>query len=136
MPTPRDHAAGAVLDGELHVTAGRPGGMTEHEVYDPATDVWRTAAPLPTGRNSVAGAVLGGRFVVLGGEDGGEQQVYGAVEAYDPATDTWTALAPLPQPMQGTGAVVVDGRLFMPGGGPSAGGSEQSTVLQILSVPQ
>jgi hypothetical protein len=135
MPTPRDHATGAVLDGALHVAAGRPGGMSVHEVYDPAADSWHTAAPLPTGRNSVAGAVLNGRFLVLGGEDGGEQQVYSEVEAYDPGTDTWTALAPLPQPMQGTGAVVTGGRLFLPGGGPGAGGTAQSTLLQVLTVP-
>jgi N-acetylneuraminic acid mutarotase len=83
----------------------------------------------------VAGGVLGGRFVVLGGEDGAEQQVFTEVEAYDPGTDTWTALAPLPQPVQGTGAAVTDGRLFLPGGGPTAGGSEQSTLLQVLTVP-
>jgi hypothetical protein len=106
-----------------------------HEVYDPGTDSWHPAAPLPTGRNSVAGAALGGRFVVIGGEDGGEQQVYGEVEAYDPGTDSWTALQPLPQPMPGTGAAFVDDRLFLPGGGPTAGGSEQSTLLQMLTVP-
>jgi hypothetical protein len=38
MPTARDHAAGAVLDSELHVTAGRPDDLTVHEVYDPASD--------------------------------------------------------------------------------------------------
>jgi N-acetylneuraminic acid mutarotase len=110
--------------------------MTVHEVYDPASDSWHTAAPLPTGRNSVAGAVLNGQFVVIGGEDGAEQQVYSEVEAYDPSTDTWTALPPVPQPMQGTGAAVTDGRLFLPGGGPTAGGTDQSTLLQVLTVPQ
>jgi N-acetylneuraminic acid mutarotase len=105
-------------------------------VYDPAADSWRTAAPLPIGRNSVAGAVLGGRFVVIGGEDGAEQRVYSEADAYDPTADTWTALAPVPQSMQGTGAVVTDGRLFLPGGGPTAGGTDQSTLLQVLTVRQ
>jgi len=57
------------------------------------------------------------------------------VDAYDPKTDTWTALTPMPQPMQGIGAAVTDGQLFVPGGGPAAGGSQQSDVLQVLSVP-
>jgi hypothetical protein len=58
------------------------------------------------------------------------------VDAYDPGTDSWTTVAALPQAVQGTGAVVVDGRLFVPGGGPSAGGAEQTTLLQVLALPR
>ena len=61
--------------------------------------------------------------------------MYNRVEAYDPGTDAWTALSPLPTSVQGTGAAVWDGQLFLPGGGPSAGGDEQSTVLQVLAPP-
>jgi hypothetical protein len=61
--------------------------------------------------------------------------VYDEADAYDPRTNTWTALPPLPQAMQGIGAAVTDGHLFVPGGGPTAGGTEQSTLLQVLSVP-
>ena len=124
------------MDGELHVTAGRPDDLTVHEVYDPASASWHTAAPLPTGRSSVAGAALAGMFVVIGGEDGAENRVYDEVDAYDPGTDSWTALTPLPQPMQGIGAAVTDGQLFVPGGGPTPGGTDQSTVLQVLAVPR
>ena len=55
------------------------------------------------------------------------------VDAYDPVTRTWTTLAPLPSGRQGIGAVVVDGALLVPGGAPSAGGSEQTSVLLQLS---
>ena len=103
-------------------------------MYQPATDTWHAAAPLPTGRNSAAGAAFDGRFLVIGGEDGQEQRVYNQVDAYDPRTDSWTALAPLPTSVQGTGAVVTDGQLFLPGGGSTAGGAEQSTVLQVLAT--
>src|SRR5919206_4443596 len=52
MPTPRDHLAGAALDGLVHVIGGRSVALartgTTHEVYDPATDAWTSAAPLPT----------------------------------------------------------------------------------------
>ena len=40
MPTARDHAAAAVVNGVLHVAAGRPGGMTVHEAYDPRSGRW------------------------------------------------------------------------------------------------
>jgi N-acetylneuraminic acid mutarotase len=73
---------------------------------------------------------------VLGGADGQEIRVYNEVDAYDPDTDTWTALISLPHPMQGIGAAVVGGQLFVPGGGPTAGGTQQSTELHVLSVPR
>jgi hypothetical protein len=62
--------------------------------------------------------------------------VYNEVDGYDPGTDSWTALTPVPQPVQGTGAVVSGAQVFLPGGGPAAGGTQQSTVLQVLSVPR
>ncbi|MCW2620585.1 MAG: Kelch repeat type 1-containing protein, partial [Frankiales bacterium] len=132
MPTPRDHAAAAVVAGVLHVAAGRPGDLAVHEAYDPATGRWATLAPLPTGRSSVAGAELNGRFVVLGGEPAGERSVSAEVDAYDPASRSWARLPDLPGGRQGIGAAVVDGILYLPGGGPTGGGDRQSDTLLVL----
>jgi hypothetical protein len=134
MPTARDHTAAAVVDGVLHVAAGRPGGMAVHEAYDARTGHWSTLAPLPFGRSSVAGAALAHRFLVIGGEDASEQKVYREVDAYDPRTQRWARLRPLPAGLQGIGAVVVGGRLLLPGGGPAAGGAQQSDRLLVLSA--
>jgi N-acetylneuraminic acid mutarotase len=134
MPTPRDHAAGAVVDGRLYVAAGRPHDLTVAESYDPATDRWTTLSPLPLGRSSLAGAALGGRFVVLGGEHPGERHVDAEVDAYDPATRRWSRLPDLPAGRQGIGAAVVHDRLYLPGGGPSGGGSRQSNTLLVLAA--
>jgi hypothetical protein len=38
--------------------------------------------------------------------------------------------------MHGIGAAVTDGQLFVPAGGPTPGGADQSTVLQVLAVPR
>jgi N-acetylneuraminic acid mutarotase len=135
MPTAREHTAYAVVDGKLHVVGGRPGAITAHEVYDPATDAWMTAASLPLGRSSFAGVALGGQLVVFGGEDAAEARVYADAEAYDPASNRWTSIAPLPVPVQGIGAAVVNGAVYLPGGGPSGGPAEQTNRLQILSAP-
>jgi N-acetylneuraminic acid mutarotase len=132
MPTARDHAAAAVVDGVVHVAAGRPDDLGVHEAYDPRTDRWTTLAPLPRGRSSLAGAALDGRFVVLGGENGSESAVYTEVDAFDPGAGRWTTLAPLPQGRQGIGAAVVNGRLYLPGGGPTAGPAEQTNTTLIL----
>ena len=50
------------LNGRLHAIGGRdPQQKTVamHEVYDPATDSWRTAAPLPQARDHLGIAVVG-----------------------------------------------------------------------------
>ena len=132
MPTPRDHAAAAVVGGRLYIAGGRPGEVRTVEVYDPTRDAWTTAPPLPVGRSAVAGAAWDGRFLVLGGEDAGEQRVLSRVDAYDPQTRRWTAMPDLPTSLQGIGAAVVGGRLYLLGGGPVAGGSRQSATLLVL----
>ena len=47
MPTPRGALAVAVLDGKLHAVGGytRDSNTGAHEVYDPETDTWSSAAP-------------------------------------------------------------------------------------------
>src|SRR5690606_6324908 len=56
MPTARNHAGAAVLNGRIHVFAGRVGSndtLFVHEVFDPATNAWTTAPRVPTGRRGV-----------------------------------------------------------------------------------
>ena len=52
--------------------AGAPRSWVEQyanvEIYDPATDAWRTGAPLPVGRGGLAAAALPDRVLVFGGE--------------------------------------------------------------------
>jgi hypothetical protein len=133
MPTARDHAAAAVLDGRIYVTGGRPGSLAVTEVYRAASDDWTTDAPLPLGRSSIAAVALDGHFVVIGGEDSSERRVYSEVDALDPQTHQWTRLPELPSGRQGIGAVVVGRRLYVPGGGPSGGGGAQAQTLYVLS---
>jgi hypothetical protein len=52
-------------------------------VYDPATDMWTTAAaPLPTARAGLTAAIVDGRIYAIGGQQG-SVKVH-TVEEYDP----------------------------------------------------
>jgi N-acetylneuraminic acid mutarotase len=79
------NGAGGVLDGKFYVAGGSDdhGGFTANlDVYDPATDTWRTLAPLPTAGPAI-GTVLGGRLFVI--VSGSARHAY----VYDRVANTW-----------------------------------------------
>lgn len=106
MPTPRVYFATAVYQDKIYCFGGIIGLgqfpyqdtdilLTGHlwsnatEVYDPATDMWETKAPMPsTSQKQLAATVVDGKIYFVGG--------YGTQPAmvYDPVTDSWnTTLA-------------------------------------------
>src|SRR5579864_5673167 len=77
MPTPRNHAAIAVVGGKIYVIGGRVGAafigfasdISVVEEYDPATDQWSgPRARMPIARSAIGAGVYGGRIYVAGGE--------------------------------------------------------------------
>jgi N-acetylneuraminic acid mutarotase len=125
MPTARNHAGAAAVNGRIHVLAGRVGGnatLTAHEVYDPATDSWSAAAPVPTGRSGIAVVTLRDAIYVFGGETfGAVQKTFDEAERYDPATGRWAALPRMPTARHGLGAAAIDDAIYVIAGGPSPG---------------
>jgi N-acetylneuraminic acid mutarotase len=125
MPTARNHHGAAVLDGRIHVVAGRVGRnfeMRVHEVYDPATDSWTRAPEVPTGRSGIAVVVREGRMYVFGGETFADPaRTFDEAERFDPAVGEWQALPPMPTARHGLGAAVVGGVIHVISGGPSPG---------------
>lgn len=113
--------AGAAIDGKFYVAAGldsvdRPSAPLD--VYDPATNHWRTLAPMP-GAGRAIGTALGGKLYVITIADG-------HLFAYNPATNTWATKRALPA---GAGAltvarVVINDQIYLftvgTGGAPSA----------------
>ena len=98
-----------------------PGGMapdgsvtTALEVYDPATDKWRSAAPLPEPVAAAAVAAFDGTLYVFGGWDG--TRYVDQVWRYDPAADAWTALAPMPERVGFAAAAALHDRILVVGG--------------------
>jgi N-acetylneuraminic acid mutarotase len=135
-PNPRNSAAGAVLDGQLHIVGGRrvnAGNEAHHEAYDPANDSWHTRAPLPQAQGGLAAAVANGKLCAFGGEwfagDGG---VYPDVWIYDPVSDNWEAGPAMRTPRHGLGGVTVGNRIFSIGGAIRRGGNGTSDVVESL----
>jgi N-acetylneuraminic acid mutarotase len=85
------------------------------DIYDPATDSWRTGTPLPSPRGGIAAAVLADRIYVFGGE--APWRIFEGTEMYEVAGNRWIAKAPMPTPRHGIGAAVVGPRIYIPGGG-------------------
>jgi N-acetylneuraminic acid mutarotase len=136
LPTQRNHITGAAINGRIHVVGGRLGpGLsplktTAHEVFNPQTRTWTTAAPMLRGRSGVNGVMAQGCFHVWGGED-----VTGMTpdhDYYDPRTDKWTSLPPMPLPIHGiNGSAFVDGLIWVTGGGTDIGGAHASHHNQV-----
>ncbi len=127
LPQPRNHPAAAVLDGRLHLVAGRlvspgaPVNQATHHVFDPATGRWSDAPLLPQPRGGHAAATLGAALCVFGGETFGERAMAHA-EAFAFEGGRWRALAPMPGPRHGLGAVAARGGIHLLGGAAEAGG--------------
>lgn len=131
LPTPRDHAQAALLDGVLWVIGGRTGGARERptlavEGYDLASGEWRSGAELPVPQSGGGLAVVEGRLIAFGGEGprpgltgaaGARAQAFDETHAYDPASDEWAALPSMPLPVHGQAVATVDGRVHSIGGG-------------------
>jgi N-acetylneuraminic acid mutarotase len=138
LPTPRDHAAGFVVDGKIHVIGGRLGETEDnvgtHEVYDPVTDRWTSAPPMPTARSSLAYAEYHGLLFIAGGECRREGGTFGQVEAFDVATNKWLSYPDLPTSRHAFAAAVADGKLFFFGGSTRCGGGGKVDDMLVLSV--
>jgi N-acetylneuraminic acid mutarotase len=146
LPTQRNHFTGAAIDGRIHYVGGRQGNglsplmTTAHEVFDPQTRTWTTAAPMLRPRSGMNGVMARGLFHVWGGE--GPQGMFPDHDYYNPQTNTWTELSDMPIPVHGiVGSAFVDGLIWATGGGTGIGGSSGSTLNQVyrpavgLAVP-
>lgn len=134
MPTPRNHAAIAAVNGKIYVIGGRVGAafigfasdISVVEEYDPATDQWSgPRARMPIARSAIGAAVYGGRIFVAGGEyqDPHMMATFRAVEAYDPANNTWMEMPPMPVSRHGLAVGVVGNRLYVISGDVQSAGT-------------
>ena len=133
LPTQRNHMTGAAINGRIHIVGGRLGnGLSPlksdaHEVFDPQTRTWTTAAPMLRGRSGMNGVMARGCFHVWGGEAPPPIGMIADHDYYDPRTDQWSSLRNMPIPVHGVvGSAFVDGLIWAPGGGTQLGGSSGS----------
>ena len=124
--TKRNSAAGALLNGAIHVVGGRQvsgGNLTNHEIYDQQEDRWHAAAPMPQAQGGLAAASLGGRLYAFGGE-------YPEAWTYDPQADQWAAIHDMLTPRHGLGAVTLGNDIYVIGGAAAVSGNQTSTLVE------
>jgi N-acetylneuraminic acid mutarotase len=98
MPTPRSNFGIAVYENKIYCMGGYTNctvGYTAteaNEVYNPATDKWKTKAPMPVGSEIVRASVVNGKIYVVAGVPVSN----GTFCVYDLASDTWTTKASIP----------------------------------------
>ena len=137
LPTQRNHFTGEAINGRIHFVGGRQGDglsplmTTAHEVFDPQTMAWTTAASMLRARSGMNGVMARGCFHVWGGE--GPAGMFPDHDYYDPRSDKWTRLRDMPQPVHGVyGSAFVNGLIWASGGGTSIGGSFGSLLNQVF----
>ena len=93
MPTAKGNIQGAYWNGKIYVPGGFAAGVhiTENAIYDIASNMWTTGAPLPapqTGTN----VAFNNKIYNFGGNPGPQT----TVTIYDIATNTWSNGAAMP----------------------------------------
>ena len=95
----------------------RPRLVSDMQIYDPATDSWRTGVPLPTPLADAATALVNDVLYVIGGDDSaGGSPPTNTVWAYCPGTKTWSAKTPMPTARNVAVAVVENKIICVIGG--------------------
>ena len=138
LPSQRNHITGAAINGRIHIVGGRLGnGLSPlksdaHEVFDPQTKTWTTAAPMLRGRSGMNGVVAHGCFHVWGGE--APTGMTPDHDYYDPRHNQWFRLRNMPIPIHGVvGSAFVDGLVWVTGGGIAVGGASGSLYNQTYT---
>jgi N-acetylneuraminic acid mutarotase len=138
LPKARDHMAVVAAEGKIHAIGGRLAGPADrtgqHDVYDPETNSWTSAAPLPTPRSGVAAVLYKGMILVLGGELP-PNHTFPENEAYDVAHDRWVTLAAMPAGRHGFGGAVIGSNAYFVGGSLRPGGGGITDQLIMFSLP-
>ena len=138
LPSQRNHLTGAAINGRIHIVGGRLGqGLsaqmtTVHEVFNPQTGTWTTAAPMLRARSGMNGIMARGCFHVWGGE--GPGGMFPDHDYYDPRSNEWIHLRDMSIPVHGVyGSAFVNELIWASGGGTSIGGNFGSLLNQVFS---
>jgi len=112
LPSPRETAASAVLDGKIYLLGGLPDdddGSVNAVAFDLQTRSWDAAPPMLFPRDYVAAVTLGSKLYVIGGDQT-------SVEAFDHQTGVWAEVAFLEHPRYMSSAAVLNGKIYVSGG--------------------
>jgi hypothetical protein len=136
MPTSREGAGVAALNGLIYVAGGNVAGGVPSgilQAYDPANNTWNSSLASMTPRAHHALVAAGGKLYAMGGHTGPSNTGATAlVELYDPALNQWTTLAPMAaaRAFFAAGALNTDATIVVAGGA----GTGPSTELYTVST--
>jgi N-acetylneuraminic acid mutarotase len=131
----RGEVAAVAYQDKLYAIGGNVNGnsVPRNEVYDPATNTWRSLAPMPIARDHLGLALVNGKIYTFGGFTKSVHENAGTdVFEYDPASNTWRSRAPLPRPLGSVGAAVIDGKIHVFGG---RGLDKVTTTTHVIYDP-
>uniref|UniRef100_A0A0X3Q0A8 Kelch-like ECH-associated protein 1 n=1 Tax=Schistocephalus solidus TaxID=70667 RepID=A0A0X3Q0A8_SCHSO len=120
LPSPRSGLAACSVRGCVYLVGGRNNNEQGNvdaphmDSYDPATNSWRTCAPMSVPRNRVAVGVIDDMIYAVGGSTSTTH--HKTAEKYDVDLDLWTPIAPMHYPRVGLGVAVVNRLLYAVGG--------------------
>jgi N-acetylneuraminic acid mutarotase len=155
MPRGVNHTASSTDGSKFYIFGGRDGindttnGYNTVQVYDPATNTWRSSdvagsglAPLPQARGGMGKAVFyNGEFYILGGETrtgagANAYHTYDRVDIYNPLANTWRRGPAMPTARHGIFPLLQAGPIYVAGGGPRSMqvGYNESNILEILNL--
>jgi N-acetylneuraminic acid mutarotase len=120
---PNSEMAVAEAAGEIYVLGGYPSSRDVQatvQVYTPATNRWRFAAPMPLPTHHPVAIGVDALLYSLGGQLEGDVNTDRAF-VLDTVADTWTELAPLPTARGGGAVARIGALLYVVGGRPPAG---------------
>ena len=122
-PTPRQQAAGAVVDGKAWVVGGLEGAdaataTRRVEAYDPVSETWSDGPDLPVPLHHAVARNYHGELVVIGGwtPEGADLTGITSDKVFVLRGTEWEALPPLKHARAAAAAAVVGGELVVVGG--------------------
>lgn len=139
MAFSRDHLAVVVAGTEIWAIGGRAGGINHPlvDIYDPATNTWRSGPPLPEAVSGAAEGIVDGVVYLSGGEDPGRGLIVDRHWQLDTTAGpgaTWRALAPPPLTVHGAPGVVLEGRFVIVSGSARPGGQSNTAWTGATQV--
>src|SRR5262249_42564336 len=121
MPEPRQEAGIAALGDAIYIVSGYGSDQVPSvlvQVYDPAANKWKQAAPIPQAMHHHGVAAVEGKIYVVGGFTGvfAKRSPIASVGGYAPAADGWEQRGPLPAPRGALAVAALDGKIYALGG--------------------
>lgn len=120
IPTPRSHFGVTVCENKIYCIGGqyiknyffREQSTGINEVYDPATDSWKTLAPMPIPQYSIQANTVNQKIYVMGGfiNDANASNLN---QVYDPKSNSWSTRTPMPTGEYGYGSAVIGNKIYI-----------------------